>query len=216
MNVKYLFITISLLITSISCNAQSKNVYFSYRSSANITISLSNDLRGGEAIIAGKKYTGNVKKNQYDNHLYDFYSSNKLIFMFQPDETGIIIMNQNYEISGANEKLIELRLINQSDNMFLLYHEGYEYVLDSIPLMNDKAYYLEQAGAYKEAIHILNKIIDKKPDRVVAYLNIADAYWGISDTEEAGKSYRKYLELMKSQGKDLNRIPKRVYERIEK
>jgi tetratricopeptide (TPR) repeat protein len=81
---------------------------------------------------------------------------------------------------------------------------------------NDIGYYLEQAECYEEAIYVLRKVLDQYPDRVVAYLNIADAYWGRSDTEEAGKSYRKYLELMKSQGKDLSRIPKRVYERVEK
>jgi hypothetical protein len=81
---------------------------------------------------------------------------------------------------------------------------------------NDIGYYLEQAECYEEAIYVLRKVLEKYPDRVVAYLNIADAYWGINDTEEAGKSYRKYLELMKSQGKDLSRIPKRVHERIEK
>jgi tetratricopeptide (TPR) repeat protein len=81
---------------------------------------------------------------------------------------------------------------------------------------NDIGYYLEQAECYEEAIYVLGKVLEKYPDRVVAYLNIADAYWGRSDMEEAGKSYRKYLELMKSQGKDLSRIPKRVHERIEK
>ena len=42
-----------------------------------------------------------------------------------------------------------------------------------------------------------------------------DAQWGFDDNENAKKSYLKYISLMKSQGKDLNKIPKRVHERIK-
>jgi hypothetical protein len=49
----------------------------------------------------------------------------------------------------------------------------------------------------------------------VGYLNLADAYWGLSDTLHARPAYRKYFELMKSGGK-ASRIPKRVLERLSK
>ena len=39
--------------------------------------------------------------------------------------------------------------------------------------------------------------------------------WGFDENEDAKKSYQKYLSLMKSQNKDLNKVPKRVYERIK-
>jgi tetratricopeptide (TPR) repeat protein len=79
---------------------------------------------------------------------------------------------------------------------------------------NDIAYYLEKAEIYDEAIFILENIIKKEPTRVVAYLNIADAYWGTENKSQAKKNYEKYLYLMKSQKKDLSKIPQRVYERI--
>ena len=41
---------------------------------------------------------------------------------------------------------------------------------------NDIAYYLQQANANDEAIFLLEKIIEKFPNRTVAYLNLADAY----------------------------------------
>jgi hypothetical protein len=80
---------------------------------------------------------------------------------------------------------------------------------------NDIAYFLEQLQLYKESIFLLEKIIKYSPTRVVAYLNIADSYWGNNQEAEAKKHYKKYLELMKSQNKDLNKILKRVNERIK-
>ena len=59
------------------------------------------------------------------------------------------------------------------------------------------------------------KVIEKDPNRVVVYLNIADCYWELNQKEKAKQNYQKYLSLMKSQKKDLKKIPKRVYERIK-
>ncbi|MBF4505745.1 tetratricopeptide repeat protein [Flavobacterium sp. JLP] len=81
--------------------------------------------------------------------------------------------------------------------------------------LNDVAYYLEQSGAYKESIFFLNKIIDDNPQRVVAWLNLGDAQWENCKIKDAKKSYLKYIELMKSQKKDLNKIPQRAYERTK-
>ncbi|MBO9572418.1 MAG: tetratricopeptide repeat protein, partial [Chitinophagaceae bacterium] len=80
---------------------------------------------------------------------------------------------------------------------------------------NDRAYQLEQAGKYQEAVDILVKVIQTDPNRVVAYLNIADAYWGLNDKTRAKENYNKYIDLMKTQQKDLSRIPKRVYDRTK-
>ncbi|WP_281237911.1 tetratricopeptide repeat protein [Flavobacterium praedii] len=93
----------------------------------------------------------------------------------------------------------------------------YCYPLSNITITkyNDIAYYLEQARAYKESIFLLKEILSKYPDRVVAYLNLGDAQWGFDQNEKAKTSYQKYVELMKTQGKDLNKIPKRVYDRIK-
>ena len=76
---------------------------------------------------------------------------------------------------------------------------------------NDIAYYLQQANANDEAIFLLEKIIEKFPNRTVLYLNLADAYYGINENEEAKVNYEKYIEFMKKSGKE-NKIPKRVLE----
>ncbi|MBF8458393.1 hypothetical protein IV494_14510 [Kaistella sp. G5-32] len=79
---------------------------------------------------------------------------------------------------------------------------------------NDIAFYLQQAKICDESIFILTKIIDKFPDRAVAYLNLGDAYWLINKKSNAKESYKKYISLMKSQKKDLSKIPKVVNDRI--
>jgi tetratricopeptide (TPR) repeat protein len=76
---------------------------------------------------------------------------------------------------------------------------------------NDTAYYLQQANANNEAIFLLEKIIEKFPNRTVAYLNLADAYDGIYNKEKAKENYERYINLMKQDNKE-NKIPKRVLE----
>ena len=78
---------------------------------------------------------------------------------------------------------------------------------------NDIAYYLEQSGLYKESIYLLKEILKKDPNRVVAWLNLADAQWGNGEKKDAKSSYQKYISLMKYQKKDLKKIPQRVYDR---
>jgi len=81
--------------------------------------------------------------------------------------------------------------------------------------LNDVAYYLEQSGVYKESILFLNEIIDNNPQRVVAWLNLADAQWGDNKKRDAKLSYQRYIHLMEIQNKDIKKIPQRVYERIK-
>jgi hypothetical protein len=49
----------------------------------------------------------------------------------------------------------------------------------------------------------------------VARLNLADVYWKLNYKEKAKEKYEIYIYLMKSQNKDLNKILKRVNERIK-
>ncbi len=84
----------------------------------------------------------------------------------------------------------------------------------NITLYNNIAYYLEKVYKNKEAIFLLEKIIDKYPNRVVAYYNLADAYWSSFNTTEAKKAYKKYVELMIKENKE-DKIPSRVKERLK-
>jgi len=79
---------------------------------------------------------------------------------------------------------------------------------------NNIGYYLEQAGSYEAAVYLLSAVLEKYPQRAVAHLNIADAYWGDGKRGKARKHYEKYVGLMKRQGKDMSVIPQSVYDRI--
>ncbi|MGF6205427.1 hypothetical protein ABH906_001433 [Pseudomonas frederiksbergensis] len=81
-------------------------------------------------------------------------------------------------------------------------------------LYNDIAYYWQQAGFNEDAIWLLEKVIANSPERAVAYLNLADAYWGRNEKRIALGHYKKYSELMELSGKK-RKIPKRVKERSE-
>lgn len=80
---------------------------------------------------------------------------------------------------------------------------------------NNIAYVLSMNGNQTGAIYLLQKILAKFPNRVVAYLNLADSYWNIGEKEKAVENYKKYISLMKSQKKDLKKIPKQVWKRAK-
>jgi hypothetical protein len=76
------------------------------------------------------------------------------------------------------------------------------------------AYYLEQANHTEEAIVILDEVLRRVRDRVVAYLNIADAYWKQGDKTSAFLHYSEYDYRMQKKRKS-KRIPLRVRKRID-
>jgi tetratricopeptide (TPR) repeat protein len=79
---------------------------------------------------------------------------------------------------------------------------------------NDIAYYLQQAGANQESAYLLEKIIEKFPDRTVAYFNLGDACYGLGDKTKAIKAYQTYIDQMKKKGWE-KKIPKWVLERVQ-
>ena len=82
---------------------------------------------------------------------------------------------------------------------------------ENVKLYNDIAFFLGP----KESIYLLQKLLLKYPRRVVTYLNIGDSYWEIGAEDLAKENYKKYVALMKSQNKELRKIPNRVWERIK-
>jgi len=95
-----------------------------------------------------------------------------------------------------------------------------QYYLKHFPLSkktvtyyNNVAYYI---GKYNNeiAIFLLKKIIDKFPQRTVAYINLGDAYFVYKDKQFL-KMYQIYVKLMKKHQKEA-RIPKRIFTRIHK
>lgn len=81
--------------------------------------------------------------------------------------------------------------------------------------LNNKGYFLYKLKFYNASLIYLNKTIQLFPNRKVAYLNIADCYWELNEKEKAIENYKKYIQLMKEQKKDLKKIPKYVFERTK-
>jgi tetratricopeptide (TPR) repeat protein len=77
---------------------------------------------------------------------------------------------------------------------------------------NDLGFLLGEAGYYAESIELLKAVIANNPGRIVAYLNLADSYWGANDKERAAEAYKQYGSLMFGAGK-ASKIPTRVGER---
>lgn len=92
------------------------------------------------------------------------------------------------------------------------YIADYGYSKASQQLYNDVAYFWQQADFNDDAIWLLEKIISDSPDRTVAYLNVADAYWSKGDRMAAAINYKKYTDLMVSAGKQ-QKVPDRAKER---
>lgn len=83
----------------------------------------------------------------------------------------------------------------------------------NVSIYNDIAFYLGEGHNYNSSLYILKKIIKIYPDRVVAYLNIADVYWEIGNKDHAKVYYQEYISRMGKIGKK-SIIPKRVFQRV--
>lgn len=119
-----------------------------------------------------------------------------------------------FRSSYKNKSLEKLKSIGFDEIAEMLYFNPLSE--SNVNDYNDIAYY--NASTQKgdqSSILLLKKIVEKYPDRVVAYLNLGDSYWAIDNKEYAKEAYQKYLELMKDQNKDLSKIPARVEERIK-
>ncbi len=81
-----------------------------------------------------------------------------------------------------------------------------------VKYMNDYGFFLQKAGASKDAVKILEKVVRVAPSRTVAWLNLADAYWDSKHTGEAKVAYRRYLQLLGGNGRV--DYPARVNQRL--
>ncbi|MHC8336564.1 hypothetical protein [Pseudomonas sp. HLT2-19-2] len=79
---------------------------------------------------------------------------------------------------------------------------------------NDLGFLFGETGYYDESIELLNAVVARNPTRTVAYLNLADSYWGLNNKELAARAYKQYASLMSGAGK-ASKIPARVAERSD-
>lgn len=82
-----------------------------------------------------------------------------------------------------------------------------------VQIANDYGFFLEQAGMYEEAVDVLYGVLTLAPDRMVAYLNLGDALWGLGEHGNAVNEYLIYSRTMEEVGLE-EQIPERVGRRI--
>jgi len=134
---------------------------------------------------------------------------NNKLYNCKPLNNNIISLDELLSIAKENN----LKNILTKNEIRLLFI--YSKLTDkTLTKYNNIAYYLQKAGASKEAIFILEKILSKYPNRTVAHYNIADAYWDIDDKENAIKHYKIYVKQMKQKGKQ-NKIPNKIIIKLQ-
>jgi tetratricopeptide (TPR) repeat protein len=79
--------------------------------------------------------------------------------------------------------------------------------------LNDHGFYLEQAGRAREAVGVLDAVVELDRDRLPAWLNLADAQFANGDPADAKRNYAEYRKRMIAAGKPAL-IPARVAERL--
>lgn len=146
------------------------------------------------------------------------YAPNKKLYLQDSVKnkiTGETIFNSEYEKMRNTKNLKSYNFNYSYENLFLLIKEK-PITTNTLDKYNNLAFYIAQTkeGSFK-AVYLYNEILDKFPTIVVAYLNLGDCYWNMGIEDLAKENYKKYIELMKSQKKDLNKIPKQVWERIK-
>lgn len=92
-----------------------------------------------------------------------------------------------------------------------------------VEALNDYGFFLYEDKQIDKSIEVFEAVLLFVPDRVVTYLNLADAYYEKANLQKppdklmlrkASEKYKKYREMMQIQNKS-KRIPPRVNERIK-
>ena len=176
---------------------------------------------GGQTIEYFLSYKNNNWQLSHSIMTSSTYDETKIcvISYLQENKTEeCIVCNKN---KGSIQNEINLELItNINKYSNIITNEFIFSIINISPLSlknvtsyNNLAFKLEQIKKFSESIYILEKVINKFPNRIVAHINLGDAYWGLIEKENAKQAYLKYIELMKECGKE-SKIPQRVFDRI--
>jgi len=201
---------LSLLYETNASSTKIKEKYdFIYSLKGLILISKEIVKYGKDGLAINKLFIDNYDMSQktYDdlqtigNSLKEEF--NKKPFGFVYDSENILFAKVTYQ-SSLEDLYIDYPKIENAD-----------FKINNVESANNQAFALEQLEADDSSRLLLKEIISQYPDRTVAFLNLADVDWKLNKKKEAQKNYSIYISLMKSQKKDLSKIPKRVYERIK-
>lgn len=178
-----------------------------------------------EIWVNGRKDTSNIKRGNYGISYFECWDTG-ISYSLECAENGHLIVHSRDNLGDglefqydAPDKGMCFEEVSFYDclNIDKKAHWEMDYWKNlphqKLLNLNNTAYYLQKIGCNDCAIEILEQIIKIAPNRIVAYLNLSDAYWEIEDKDKAIVSYYKYIELMKGKGWE-SKIPKRVYERV--
>ena len=169
----------------------------------------------------GINFLGNYTKiSPKDNNKFEKKLNTLLELLTEKEKIELLNVPLNLD-KLYTQSLKEYKQKNYSLIKDLLLNDGiYRYLSlfpiskINMPKYNDIAYFLQEAKAYHESIYLLEKILEKFPNRTVAYLNLGDAYWGLENKGKAIEAYQTYIKQMKENGKE-KKIPKVVLERVK-
>lgn len=156
----------------------------------------------------------------FSKDLWDFIHSKSLLLYNSGNK------NKAAQLVSDLLKIVRVQLPDELEDEYrdiygdYHFYDYYNFAVDAlhqnkklIPQISDCGFFLEQANLnLNEAILIFKHIIKLSPDRVVTYLNLADALWKNSDKESAQIAYKKYVSLMKSNNNE-REIPDYVIKR---
>ncbi|WP_326982280.1 hypothetical protein VUJ46_19100 [Chryseobacterium sp. MYb264] len=173
------------------------------------------DLKFEKNILSYKTIIAPFSSNNYSIINFKLKFINQSFEICNYEETYYKVGEDNHAIIRLDSGDIPKMKFNYYD--WVANKSWDDYILvtsQNVTKLNDFAYKIESVNP-SVLINVLLKIIKKYPERVVAYLNLADGYWETGDKLKAKENYKKYIALMKSQNKDLKRIPQLVWERAK-
>ncbi len=204
--------------SSVTCyQIQENEFYFSINDVDNFII------KDFELYSLTGKFKINEKYTNINENIFDLTYKNIIIGRYSDSESP----NSFCELSTNDNqlkkelgllKLVSLKKIEEKELNIKVKNALMNYPLQfykSPEILNNKGYFLYKYKYYYASLLYFNKVIEKFPTRAVAYLNIADCYWETNEKDKAIENYKKYIQLIKVQKKDLKRIPKYVLDRVK-
>ncbi|RXJ99498.1 hypothetical protein CRU98_05580 [Arcobacter sp. CECT 8986] len=153
-----------------------------------------------------------LKECGYLNYYYDTVEDIKRVNTQIKNSSNKIELLKSIESDTKLKRKSDLNRYNQI--YFYNLFKNIKLSKSNVTYYNNIAYYLNKKRKNDEAIYILEKIVNKYPNRVVALYNLGDVYYDIYDMDMARKYYKKYVALMKKLKKE-NNIPKKVLSRVQ-
>lgn len=221
-----LVIHVSSVLSQINADIYTDEYFFSYENSKKSVIIHTRLDTMIDVWIDGVKDTAKYLKDRHDNSFES--EDNGVGYLIELTESGMLNVSSVEDVFGGNDFQFSYPIKANTFGSITMYDCSkfrqipYWNALmtdlkpEQIRTFNNTAYYLQQLGNEKCnncAISLLEDIIKISPKRIVAYLNLGDAYWAKEEKDKAIENYNKYIELMKEKGWE-GKTPKKVIERL--